>query len=469
MRDVDVLVVGSGIAGLSAAVSALQSGSERVVVAEASNVVGGSSRLSSGIMLGGGGSRRQKDAGVADSPEMFFVDYMNLNHWDLRGDVARTFTAEAGRTLDWLEDLGVEFYAEPVFGGVENVPRCLAAVGLGQGIIDVLAHTARSLGVDIALRRRVDRLLVEEGAVVGAAAEGDEIRAGAVVLATGGFGANEQKLEQMFPSTRSAGDWLWYIGAQGAQGDGLDLGQRVGARVIGHDRGLRLLHPGFVRSLESYLPAWQVLVNREGRRFVDESAPYGILNRVTQLSGGVAYVVFDHQAVDPATASSTDAYRYAIPGRESHRSPNWNPVMIEDMTEAGRIVRADTVDALAHGLGLPVGQLAHTVMQYNAGCEAGRDAHGKDARFLRPLDHPPFYGAEVRLATIASTWTGLEINGSAEVLNTFGEAIPGLYAAGETTGGVMAWVYAADGNNLGNGATFGRVAGRSAAAFVHSL
>jgi fumarate reductase flavoprotein subunit len=465
MSDVDVLVVGSGIAGLAAAVTAVESGADRVLVAEAEDVVGGSSRLSSGIILGGG-SRRQKAAGYEDSAEAFYIDYMNLNHWDLRGDVGRTFTGESGPALDWLEDLGVDFYPEPVFGGAENVPRCLAARGHGQGVVDVLAHTARAKGVDIALGLRVDRLLTESGHVVGAAVADDEIRADAVVLATGGFGADAGKLDDLFPSSRSAGSWRWYIGAPGSRGDGIDLGRAVGAAVVGRDRGLRLLHPNFVRSLESYLPGWLVLVDREARRFVDESAPYGVLNRVVHLHGDVAFVLLDQQAVDTATATATDAYVHPIPGREAHRTPNWNPVMVRDMVREGKVTEATTVAELARALGLPSEQLETTVRQYNEDAARGVDAHGKEARFLRPLDRPPYYGAEVRLATIASTWTGLEINGRAEVLDAHGDPVPGLLAAGETTGGVLSWVYAGDGNNLGNAVTFGRVAGRRAAQLV---
>lgn len=462
MSDVDVLVVGSGIAGLAAAVTAAQEGAERILVAEAMDVVGGSSRLSSGIILGGG-NRRQAAAGIQDSADAFYVDYMNLNHWEIRGDVARTFTSQAGPTLDWLEDLGVEFYPDPVFGGAENVPRCLAAKGHGQGVIDVLHHAARAHGVDIALGLRVDRLLQQEDAVVGAAVAGDEVTAESVVLATGGFGASADKLRTLFPATQAVGDWLWYIGAPGARGDGLDLGEQVGASVVGHDRGLRLLHPNFVRSLESYLPGWLVLVNQDGHRFVDESAPYGILDHAVHLQGDRAFVLFDHSAADPDTATGTPAYVHPIPGRADHRTPNWNPVMIEDMVGQGGIARAGSVRELATALGLPPAQLDDTVHQYNEGVARCVDARGKPSRFLRPLTRPPFYGAEVRLATVAHTWTGLEIDGSARVLRPSGAPIPGLYAAGETTGGAMARIYAADGNSLGTCVTFGRVAGREAA------
>lgn len=463
MADVEVLVIGSGIAGLCAAVSAAESGCTGVLVAEAAHVVGGSSRLSSGIMLGPG-NRHQKAAGYSDSAEAFYLDYMNVNHWSLRGDVAKALATQAGPTLDWLEDLGVQFHPEPVFGGAEIAPRCLAAVGRGQGIIDALHRRAKALGVEIVLGKRIDRLLVEDRSVVGAAAGDDRITARAVVVATGGFGANPHKLREYFPSTASAGDWLWYIGADGAQGDGLDLGAQVNARIIGHDRGLRLLHPNFVRTLESFIPGWLVLVNKEGRRFVDETAPYGILCRQTILNGEVAYVIFDHQALDPGSSTRVSSYRHTVPGHE-RRSPNWNPAMIREMSEAGRIATAESIAALAEKLGLPAQQLADTIAQYNEGCRTGHDAQGKDAPFLREITVPPYYGAEVRLATIASTWTGLEINGFGQVIDNAGYPVPGLYAAGETTGGVMAYVYISDGNNLSNGATFGRIAGRSAAAY----
>jgi fumarate reductase flavoprotein subunit len=459
-HDVDVLVVGSGVAGLSAALSAHESGAERVLVLEAERVVGGSTRLSTGIVMGAG-SRAQRREGVDDTATAYYNDYMNANEWQLPGGVIRAMTAASGETVDWLEDHGVVYHPGMIHGGSENTPRCVAVVGGGAGIITALHRSARDAGIDIALDQRVTRLLVHEGRVTGAAVDSEEITAGAVVVATGGTGADRERLEQHFPDQmRTAGSWHWYIGSDGARGDHLAFADQVGADVTGV-MGLRLLHPDFVRTLESYIPGWQVLVNRDGRRFVDESAPYGILDRTTSAQGDRAFFVFDQQAVDEELTGRS-VYRQTYPEDPDRRSPNWNPTMITEQVGAGRIARGDTVEDVAAALGIDPDALADTVQQYNDGAERGVDRYGKAPSFLRPLAHPPFYGAEVRLATLCWTGTGLSIDDRAQVLDRRGRVIPGLYAAGESSGGPMGEVYVGSGGSIANGAIFGRIAGREA-------
>ena len=121
MTMIDVFVVGSGIAGLSAAIAAAEAGAGEVMVAEAEGVVGGSSRLSGGIVMAAGSLER--DAGISDDGDALFHDYMALNQWRLDAGVVRRFANESGAALDWLVDMGVEFYPQLIFGGDERVPR----------------------------------------------------------------------------------------------------------------------------------------------------------------------------------------------------------------------------------------------------------------------------------------------------------------------------------------------------------
>src|SRR6478672_10664165 len=237
-RDFDVLVVGSGAAGLSAALSAALDGAQ-VLVAEAEGVLGGSSRLSGGLTMGAG-TRYQRALGIDDDADSLFHDYMQLNQWQVEAAVVRRLAERCGPTVEWLGDLGVEYYPDLVFGGDERVPRVHCPIGRGQAVVDVLARHCRDQGVDVALGRRVDRLLVDNGAVVGVAVGDDTITAGAVVVASGGFGNSPEKLARFFPSA-AATEWAWYIGASGSRGDHLDLAEQVGAQITGYDRGLRLL------------------------------------------------------------------------------------------------------------------------------------------------------------------------------------------------------------------------------------
>lgn len=462
-RDVDVLVVGSGAAGLAAALSAREAGAGSVLVAESEAVIGGSSRLSGGLTMGAG-TRYQAALGIEDDADSLFRDYMQLNQWKVETAVVRRLCERAGPTVEWLGDLGVDFYDQLVYGGDERVPRVHCPIGRGQAVVDVLARRCREADVQIALGRRVDRLLTDGDAVTGAGVGEDTIHAGAVVVATGGFGNDPDKLARYYPSA-AATEWAWYIGADGSRGDHLDLAAQVGAQVTGVDRGLRLLHAGFARIYEAYLPGWLVLVNRQGRRFCDETAPYGIMDGLIQEQGAVAYAVFDQAALDDATASGVARYKQAVPGSTKRQSPHWNADIVAAMVAAGKVHRAPTVASLAGSLGLPVETLQTTVDRVNASNAAGEDVdYLKDPSFLQRIETGPFYGAEVRPATVCFTACGMRIDRDAQVLHESGRAVPGLFAAGESAGGVVGPRYVGSGNSYASCVTFGRTAGASAAA-----
>ncbi|MDX2381356.1 MAG: FAD-dependent oxidoreductase [Acidimicrobiia bacterium] len=463
--DIDVLVVGSGAAGLSAALSAREAGAERVLVAEGGDVVGGSSRLSGGLIMGAG-TRHQAAAGIADDTDALYHDYMQANRWDVDAAVVRRFCDMSGVVVDWLADLGVEFHERLVRGGDELVPRVHVPVGSGQAVIDVLHRHCRERDVDIALGRRVDRLLVsddpvDEGAVRGVAVGDDEITAASVVIATGGFGASHEMLAAHFPSA-AATEWAWYIGADGARGDAIDLAGQVRAQLTGHDRGLRLLDVGFDHVFEAFLPGWLVMVDREGRRFIDETAPYGMIDSAVRAHGDSAFVIFDDATLH--AAAGEDQWSYSIPGHPRITSPHWNPDIVEQMIVSGRVRTAPTISDLADLLHIPADALAGTVERYNLAAQLGADLQcAKDPKFLAPVSSPPFYGAELRPATVCSTAYGLRITPDARVVGTDGRPIRGLFAGGECTGGVVGAQYVGSGNNYANCVVMGNIAGRSAA------
>lgn len=458
-RELDVIVIGSGLAGLCAANAAWEAGARHILVAESESVVGGSSRLSGGIIMGAG-TRLQREAGIDDDADSLFHDYMALNRWQIDAAVVRRLCDHSGETVDWLADHGVPFSPNLILGGDEREPRSHATVGSGQAAIDAMHRLTAERGIDIALGRRVDRLVVADGEVVGIASGDEEITARGVVVATGGFGANPELLTEFFPSAAATG-WTWYIGADGARGDALSLGGSVHAQTIGHDRGLRLLHPNFVRTYEAYLPAWVVVVDRRGRRFYDESAPYGIVDNLHRVHGDVAWVIFD----DTALRFEGERPQYKDPVMNARlRSPNLTPVMIDEQVERGVVHRADSIEELAVAAGLPADTLAATIERYNGHVAAGEDREFlKSAKFLRAVVDTPFHAVQVRPATVCFTSYGLRIDPDAAVLDDRSRPVPGLFAAGECTGGVIGDVYMGSGNSLGSAATMGRIAGASAA------
>jgi len=459
--QVEVAIIGSGIAGLCAANAAWEAGARRIIVIESETVVGGSSRLSGGMIMGAG-TRIQKAHGINDSPEALFHEYMAWNAWRLDAAVARKFCDEAGHTVDWMADLGVPFTGELVLGGDEPQPRTHTVAKSGQGIIDALLTRCREREIDIALDKRVDRLIVRDGRVVGVGVGVEELLADAVVIATGGFGASAERLAEHYPSAAATGDWAWYIGADSARGDAFALAEQVDAQNTGHDRGLRLLHPNFRREIEAYQPGWVVVVNREGRRFYDEAAPYGIVDDVHRWQGDTAYVIFD----DVQLRFTGQRAQYKDPVMAARiKTPNWTPDAVDEQVSKGVMHAASTIAELAAKIGLPVEILTATVERYNAFCHAGVDGEfAKAAKFLQPVATAPFYAALVRPATICLTSCGLRIDPDGRVLAVDGRPIPGLFAGGECTGGVLGDRYMGSGNSIGNSATMGRVAGASAAA-----
>ena len=460
-RDYDVVVVGAGGAGLAAAVVAHDAGAS-VLLIESESQVGGSTRLSGGVFYAAGTSV-QRAAGVdGDTPSAMYEYYMTLNQWRVEPALVHRLCDEAAPALEWLISLGVEFSPEALYvSGVESVARGHSATGMGASIAAALEQARRLRSIDLALNTRVERLLVEDRHVVGVRACGQDVRSGAVIISTGGFGQNPDMLERYYPEATAAGDWTWSISAPGARGDGIVLGQGVEAAIVGYNRGLLLTTPGFHKQLEVYVPGWLVYVNREGRRFVNETAAYAVMAGVIKEQGGVAFAVFDEASraqaePDPIYADAFSAGALPL---------NWVNTVLEDMANEGRIIRADTLEEVAVRAGINPRALNATIEHYNADVVRGTDsAFHKDAKVLRPIDKPPFYAVEVRPAIVCLTSTGLRIDSDCHVMSTAERVIPGLYAAGETTGGVLGDRYIGGGNSIANAIVFGRIAGTAAAA-----
>ncbi|MBD0859801.1 FAD-dependent oxidoreductase [Gordonia sp. zg691] len=467
MTDFDVIVIGSGAAGLSAAVAASEAGAESIVVIDSEGQVGGSSRLAGGVIMGAGSSV-QRASGITDDPDNLIHEYLALNGWDVAAGPVRRWAARTGETIDWLSGHGVPFFERLIFGGDERQARSHCVDGGGQALVDALHASARARGIDIALGRRVDRLLFDDGAVTGVESGDEQLTASCVVVATGGFGANPELLERYFPSAWVP-DWSWYIGADSSRGDHFAFADQVGAQIAGFDRGLRTLDPGLAKLNEAFLPGWAVLVDTDGRRIIDETAPYGLMDQVLRAHGDRGFVVFDDAALRPP-ADLADAYRNSYkqvwPNHPPFRTKNYNADVIDDHLAQGgsKVHRADTLAELEAAIGVPAGNLSGEINRYNGFAAAGFDLdHTKAGKFLMPLQTAPYYAIEVRALTVNLTACGLRIDEHARVLGRDGHPVRGLLAAGECTGGILK-TYIGSGNSLANACGFGRIAGESAAA-----
>lgn len=466
MTDFDVIVIGAGAAGLCSALAASEVGATSVLIVDGERQLGGSSRLSGGVIMGSGSSV-QRAAGIADDPDHLIHEYRALNGWDVATGPVVRWARRTGATIDWLAERGVRFFDRLIFGGDELQPRSHCVDGGGQALVDALYSAAKDRGVEFAFGRRVDRLVVSGDRVTGVESGGETLTAASVVIATGGFGANPELLETFFPSAWVPG-WSWYIGADSSRGDHFAFAEAVGAQVTGFDRGLRTLDPGLARLNEAFLPGWAVLVGMDGRRLADETAPYGLMDQLLRAHGDRAFVVFDDAALRPPTelaARYRDAYKQVWPNHPPFRTKNYNADVIDEHLKAGgtKVHRAETIAELERSLGIHQGNLVGEIARYNRFAATGSDDdHGKSGSFLLQLSTPPFYGIEVRALTINVTACGLRIDDHARVLGNDGAPIPGLFAAGECTGGIIK-TYIGSGNSLANACGFGRIAGESAA------
>jgi fumarate reductase flavoprotein subunit len=463
--DVDVVVVGSGAAGLTAALTARSVGA-RVAIAESESVVGGATRLSAGWVMAAD-TEPQRQAGLRDSAEDLYHEYMFINQFGLQPALVRRLADGGADAVSWLLEQGVRFDPDIKKGGPELVPRTHAPEGYGQGLVDLLVHNCRQQDIDIALGQRVDRLLTRRNAVVGVAAGVDELEASAVVLATGGFGANRALVDEHLPSLSRLGDWLFYIGPDSCRGDALALAGSVGAAMTGRDHFISLPVPKpDGRDFDSYLPAWMLVLGPDGRRLCDETSPYGITCGLLIEAGGRVFGIFDE---DILAANGTPELPTFKPHPSGALRPVafWNTETIRRGIEAGSIVRADSLGELFSLLYLPVASSVGAVTRYNESASVGQDRDfGKDLRFVRPIQQPPFYGVELRPAAIGATSYGLQIDAFAQVLDESQAPIAGLFAAGECTGGTLGSRYLSSGNSLGSCFVFGRVAGRAAARYA---
>jgi fumarate reductase flavoprotein subunit len=448
---------------MAAAIMASDAGAS-VVVLEADKRIGGSTSLSAGVFYAAGTSV-QRARGIEDTADAMYEYYMTLNQWRVEPGLVRCLCDGAAPALEWLIELGVQFPAEALYAsGVESVARGHATAGGGAALASALEQAVGARFIELVLDAPVEGLCVEDGRIAGVRAQGTELRAGAVVMACGGFGQNPALLERHYPEAARHGDWTWSISAPCCKGDGLGLGEQVGAAIVGHNDGLLLITPGFDKHLEVYTPGWLVFVNREGRRFVDETAAYAVMSGVVgHQTGGSCFAIFDDAT--RAAASPDPLFRDAFLAGVLPLS--WVGSVIDAQVAEGKVLRADSVEGLARRAGIDPGALSGTLERYNADCERGEDSiFFKAAHDLRPVVTPPFFAAEIRPAIVCFTAVGLRVDSEARVLDVCEHPIPGFYSAGETSGGVMGARYIGGGASIANAIVFGRIAGSNAA--VHA-
>jgi fumarate reductase flavoprotein subunit len=447
----DVLILGAGLAGLAAAIAAAQSGA-RVRMLEKCTAIGGSTALSSGLHAYAG-TDEQASAGIRDTPEQLREDVLATGRRLSDPALVDTYCHHQLSTYRWLKQLGVEFGSVHAASG-QSVPRSHATNP--PRVLETLLERATAVGVEVHCEVRASRLLVADDKVVGARVAGvasgtpTDYRAGAVVLATGGFSRSPRLLARFAPRLAHAIPG----GSPGSEGDGLLMAWNIGAdfRDTPFIKGTFGIYPQVdprecgTGILAVYKGA--IAVNARGERFVDESQPYKVIgDACLEQPGGTAYQIFDATTM-------------------AHDDPSVDIYSFGERLKNGLLASASTLEELAHLIQVPADSLNRTVADYNAAVRGQRtDAFGRRSLSSgvgtpTAVEAPPFY-AHLSGSCVLATYCGLTVDVGTRVLNVFGEPIPGLYAAGEITGGFHGDGYVT-GTSLGKASVFGRLAGEAA-------
>ena len=491
--DADVVVVGAGGAGMTAAITAAAEG-KSVVILESQSMVGGNSVRATGGMNAGktvyqdenefgesaGVEKTLKTAaekyadnetitalaktvseqwaayqanptGYFDSVELMELDTMIGGKGINDPELVETLCANSADAIDWLDEHGITLHNVSSFGGasVKRIHRPVNAEGktvsVGSYMIPLLQENCEKAGVKMMLDTTATEILTDaNGAAVGVKATGASgetvtVNAKAVVLASGGFGANLDMVVKYKPELKG----FMTTNAPGIQGQGIEMAQAIGAATVDMDQ--IQIHPTVEANTAALITEGlrgdgAVLINAEGKRFIDEVGTRDVVSAAEiAQTGSYSWLVVDQAMVD---ASS----------------------VIQGYIKKGYTVTGATYEELGKAMGVDAAAFAETMEKWNGYVEAKNDPDFGRTSFANPLNTAPYYAVKVT-AGVHHTMGGLKINANTEVLNEKGEVIPGLFAAGEVTGGVHG-ANRLGGNAVADFTVFGRIAGAAASDYA---
>ena len=491
--DADVVVVGAGGAGMTAAITAAAEG-KSVVILESQSMVGGNSVRATGGMNAGktvyqdenefgesaGVEKTLKTAaekyadnetitalaktvseqwaayqanptGYFDSVELMELDTMIGGKGINDPELVETLCANSADAIDWLDEHGITLHNVSSFGGasVKRIHRPVNAEGktvsVGSYMIPLLEENCEKAGVKMMLDTTATEILTDaNGAAVGVKATGASgetvtVNAKAVVLATGGFGANLDMVVKYKPELKG----FMTTNAPGIQGQGIEMAQAIGAATVDMDQ--IQIHPTVEANTAALITEGlrgdgAILINEEGQRFIDEVGTRDVVSAAEiAQTGSYSWLVVDQAMAD---ASS----------------------VIQGYIKKGYTVTGATYEELGKAMGVDAAAFAETMEKWNGYVEAKNDPDFGRTSFANPLNTASYYAVKVT-AGVHHTMGGLKINANTEVLNEKGEVIPGLFAAGEVTGGVHG-ANRLGGNAVADFTVFGRIAGAAASDYA---
>ena len=491
--DADVVVIGAGGAGMTAAMTAADAG-QKVVILESQAMVGGNSARATGGMNAAKtvyqdenefdqaagvektlataaekyadnetitalaktvseqwAAYQANPTGYFDSVELMELDTMVGGKGINDPELVKTLCEGTADAIDWLDENGITLHNVSSFGGasVKRIHRPVneegKVVSVGAYMIPLLQENCEKRGIDIVLNTTVDTILTDaNGAAVGVSGTDKDgntvvVNAKSVILATGGFGANLDMVTKYKPELAG----FMTTNAAGAQGQGIEMATAIGAGTVDMDQ--IQIHPTVEANTAALITEGlrgdgAILVNANGERFIDEVGTRDVVSAAEIAQpGSYSWLIVDQAMVD---ASS----------------------VIQGYIKKGYTKTGATYEELAKELDIDPAAFANTMETWNGYVEAKNDPDFGRTSFANPLNNGPYYAIKVT-AGVHHTMGGVTINSATEVLKEDGTVIPGLFAAGEVTGGVHG------ANRLGGTAVadfvvFGRIAGESAANYA---
>lgn len=419
--DVDVVVVGSGGAGLISAIKAKENG-KKVVVLEKLPIIGGNT-LISGAEYAAPQNWLQDKENIKDSVELFEKDVEKAGG---NKELIKVLATNALDGAKWLrDDVGVEWMDHLMFFGGHSVKRSLIPKGQsGKELINKLSDKCSKLGIDILTETNCYELIFEDNKVKGVKANIKTgqltVNAKSVILATGGFGANKKML---YENDKEIDDKILSTNQPGSTGDGIIMAQKIGADVVDMDK--IQLYPicdvqtgKLLYTADTRLTTGAILVNKQGNRFVEElDTRRKISMAIKEQQDSTAYQIWDEDSMQKSKVLQDHKIEY------------------DNLIENKKMIKANSIEEIADFFDLDKENLKKTIEKFNKDSENGKDTLFNLRRLGFKIEKAPFYCLKA-VPAVHHTMGGLKINKEAKVLNTKAQEIDGLFAAGEVTGGI---------------------------------
>lgn len=474
--ETDVVVIGGGASGLSAAITAAENGAQ-VMILEKANTTGGCANMAMGLL--GVETKLQKERLIDITRERAFEKFMDYTHWRSDAKLVKKYIDQSAETIEWLQEMGVEFaLPSKYFPGSEATWHIVKPKTGNPGLraaatmIKAMTERAEELGVKILLETPAKSLIKDNGEIIGAVADDKdgelEVYAGAVIVTTGGFGDSPEFIKKY--TQYEWGKDLFSYRIPGLTGDGIQMAWDAGAAKDYMDMELVFFAPNTGGYAPIELPFRQpnVFVNLDGKRFYNEQVvenPVFSVNAISRQKNRTAFSIIDDKLLKKYDDNGLDLINVVT----SSMDMSYFYQEMEEAIKNGSDVLfiADSIEELAEKTGIDKAGLVETIKNYNEACTTGDKEFNKNSKYMIPINGSKFYALKFAPSAYGSLG-GIKINDKLQAVTGDFDVIPGLFAAGTDANSVCNpdYVFVLPGNTLGFAVNSGRMAGRNAVGYI---